>query len=156
VLTVAEFGRTFGTDEACLEELKRRRWGANLERFACPACGHPQGWWLAQRRLVQCAECHHQTSVTAGTVFHGARAALWKRVSAAYQLAQDKKGIAALELAKQVGPPSCLGGLPTSCWKPRQELTTGSRTAVPRTANRKWHRRPTQDRSRVTLAVPAS
>jgi len=103
VLTVAEFGRRFGTDEACLEELKRRRWGADLERFACPACGHPKGWWLSHRRLVECAACHHQTSVTAGTVFHGARAAPWKWLWAAYQLAQDKKGIAAMELAKQVG-----------------------------------------------------
>jgi hypothetical protein len=53
--------------------------------------------------LVKRGERHHQTSVTAGTVFHGVRAALWKWRWAAYQLAQDKKGIAALELAKQVG-----------------------------------------------------
>ena len=103
VLTVAEFGRKFGTDEACREELKRRRWGDHLERFACPACGHTKGWWLPQRELVECGECHHQTSVTAGTVFHGVRTPLWKWLWATYQLAQDKKGIAALELAKQVG-----------------------------------------------------
>ncbi|MBU0637308.1 MAG: transposase [Planctomycetes bacterium] len=78
VLTVAAFVRKFHSDEACLEELKRIRWGANLERFACPECGHAKGWWLARRRLVECSECHKQTSVTAGTVFHGARAALWK------------------------------------------------------------------------------
>ena len=103
VLTVAEFGRKFATQEACLEELKRRRWGPDLERFACPACGHGKGWWLPRRELVECRDCHHQTSVTAGTVFHGARTPLWKWLWAVYQLAQDKKGIAALELAKQVG-----------------------------------------------------
>jgi hypothetical protein len=103
VLTVAEFGRKFGTDEACRAELQRRRWGERLERFTCPACGHPKGWWLPQRDLVECTECHHQTSVTAGTVFHGARTPLWKWLWAAYQLAQDKKGVAAMELAKQVG-----------------------------------------------------
>lgn len=78
VLTVVEFGRKFGTDEACREELKRRRWGEHLERFACPECDHPKGWWLPQRNLVECGDCHHQTSVTAGTVFHGARSPLWK------------------------------------------------------------------------------
>jgi hypothetical protein len=49
------------------------------------------------------SECHRQTSVTAGTVFHGARVPLWKWFWAIYQLAQDKKGIAALTLAKQIG-----------------------------------------------------
>jgi hypothetical protein len=41
--------------------------------------------------------------VTAGTVFHALRTPLWKWFWAVYQLAQDKKGIAALELAKQIG-----------------------------------------------------
>ena len=36
-------------------------------------------------------------------MFHRRRSPLWKWFWAAYQLAQDKKGIAALELAKQIG-----------------------------------------------------
>jgi len=103
VMTVAEFHERFGTQQACLARLKELRWDANLERFSCPACGHAQGWWLPKRELVECRDCHHQVSVTAGTVFHRLRSPLWKWFWAAYQLAQDKKGIAALELAKQIG-----------------------------------------------------
>jgi hypothetical protein len=103
VMDVGSFQRRFGNDEACVEHLKNTRWGANLERFVCPDCGYSKGWWLAKRGLVECGECHHQTSVTAGTVFHGARVSLWKWFWAIYQLAQDKKGIAALALAKQIG-----------------------------------------------------
>lgn len=103
VLTVAQFHQNFGTEEACLAKLRELRWGTNLERFACPACGHRHGWWLPARQLVECRDCHHQTSVTAGTVFHALKTPLWKWFWAAYQLAQDKKGIAALELAKQIG-----------------------------------------------------
>ena len=103
VMDVGTFQWRFGTDEACWEHLRDVRWGADLERFACPDCGHVRGWWLASRRLVECSECHRQTSVTAGTVFHGARVPLWKWFWAIYQLAQDKKGIAALTLAKQIG-----------------------------------------------------
>src|SRR5262245_26336173 len=95
VLTVAEFHERFGTQEGCLARIKELRWGADLERFTCPACGHAQGWWLPRRELVECHECHHQVSVTAGTVFHRLRSPLWKWFWAAYQLAQDKKGIAA-------------------------------------------------------------
>ncbi len=102
VLTVAEFFQQFGTEEACLARIKQLRWGDNLERFVCPACGHARGWWLPTRELVECCNCHHQVSVTAGTVFHAVRTPLVKWFWAAYQLAQDKKGIAALELAKQI------------------------------------------------------
>ena len=110
-MTVGEFHERFGTQEACLGHLRRVRWGTDLERFVCPECGHTHGWWLAKRQLVECAECHRQTSVTAGTVFHGVRSPLWQWFWAVYQLAQDTegdqggspKGIGAIELAKQVG-----------------------------------------------------
>jgi transposase-like protein len=103
VLTVAEFAHRFTDEAACVEHLRNLRWGPDLERFACPRCGHGRGWWLSRRQLVECGECHHQTSVTAGTVFHRLRSPLWKWFWAVYQLAQDKKGVAALELAKQIG-----------------------------------------------------
>lgn len=102
VMNVAEFMAQFGSHQACVEHLRKVRWGQDLARFACPACGHTRGWWLARRELVECCDCHRQTSVTAGTVFHRIRSPLWKWFWAAYQLAQDKKGIAAMELAKQI------------------------------------------------------
>jgi len=102
VMTVAEFFQRFGDEQACCEHLKSVRWGPNLERFRCPQCDHARGWWLAARRLAECCDCHRQTSVTAGTVLHGVRTPLSKWLWAIYQLAQDKKGVAALELAKQV------------------------------------------------------
>ena len=102
VMNVAEFMKRFGKQEDCVDHLRTVRWGRNLEHFACPACGHGNGWWLPRRQLVECRECHRQTSVTAGTVFHRLRSPLWKWFWAAYQLAQDKKGIAAIELGKQI------------------------------------------------------
>jgi hypothetical protein len=102
VLTVHEFHERFGSDENCLAHLRTLRWGRDLERFNCPACGHARGWWLGKRELMECGHCHHQASVTAGTVFHRLRSPLWKWFWAAYQLAQDKKGIAAMELCKQI------------------------------------------------------
>lgn len=102
VMNVAEFWRRYGDEAACVEHLRAVRWGPNLERFTCPACGHAHGWWLPRRQLVECRDCHRQTSVTAGTVFHRVRSPLWKWFWAIYQVAQDKKGIAALELAKQI------------------------------------------------------
>jgi hypothetical protein len=99
---VATFVRCFGDDAACVAHLREKRWGPNLERFVCPACGHERGWWLPTRGLVECRDCHHQTSPTAGTAFHGARVPLWKWFWAMYQEAHSKKGIAAMALAKQI------------------------------------------------------
>lgn len=70
IMTTAQFHWRFGTHEACLAQLKRMRCGENLERFACPACGHEKGWRLDKRQLVECGHCHHQASITVGTIFH--------------------------------------------------------------------------------------
>ncbi len=102
ILDVASFMRRFGDDAACAAYLRKARWGPKLERFVCPDCGHNRGWWLPTRGLVECRECHHQTSPTAGTVFHGARVPLWKWFWAMYQEAHSKKGLAATALAKQI------------------------------------------------------
>lgn len=60
---------------------------------------------------MQCGDCRHQTSVPAGTVFHRVRSPLWKWFWAMYGLAQDKKGVGAIERAKQVGVSYATGRL---------------------------------------------
>ncbi len=99
---VASFMRQFGEQAACTAHLREVRWGENLERFICPDCGHDRGWWLPTRGLVECRDCHHQSSPTSGTIFHGVRVPLWKWFWAMYQEAHSKKGIAAMALAKQI------------------------------------------------------
>ena len=61
---VASFFERFSDDGKCKEFLKETRWGAHLERFICPDCGHTRGWWLPNRELVECRDCHYQTSPT--------------------------------------------------------------------------------------------
>lgn len=102
VMNVSEFMDRYASEEDCVAHLRAVRWGHDLERFVCPSCSHDRGWWLSRRQLVECCACHRQTSVTAGTVFHRIRSPMWKWFWAIYQLAQDKKGIAAIELSKQV------------------------------------------------------
>jgi len=93
-----------------------------------PDCGHPRGWWPADRRLVEGGECHQQTSVTAGTVFHGARVPLWKWFWAIYQPAQDKKDVAALTPAKQIGV--CYGTARRMLLKLRRAMRRGNERYV--------------------------
>jgi len=72
-------------DEASGEYLLAVRWPRG---FVCPACGHERGWRLARRLpMFECAACHRQTSVTAGTAMQRSHLPLTTWFWAAYLMA---------------------------------------------------------------------
>lgn len=54
-------------------------------------------------RLVQCAGCGKQTSLTAGTVFHGTRKPLRAWFKAMFLMSTQKNGTSAMNVKRQVG-----------------------------------------------------
>lgn len=98
-LSLLDFQDRFGSEEQCFDYLVKARWS---EGFVCPRCGNRHAYTLATRKLFQCQACHHQVSVTAGTVFHKLRQPLRKLFLAVYLVATNKKGISALELQRKV------------------------------------------------------
>jgi transposase-like protein len=98
--TIVEFQQRFATEAACLDYLAASRWP---EGFACPGCGERRAWLLERRHLWECAACHLQTSVTAGTVMHGTRTPLRLWFWAAYLVATHHPGISAKQLQRQLG-----------------------------------------------------
>ena len=90
----------FATEAACVTHLAQLRWPAG---FQCPACGHDHGWLLPSRTLYECARCHRQTSVTAGTLFHATKLPLTKWFWAIYWVSSDKGSVSALRLSKLIG-----------------------------------------------------
>jgi transposase-like protein len=99
-LTIVEFQERFATEAACLDYLADSRWP---EGFRCPGCGGRQAWVLERRHLWECAACHLQTSVTAGTVMHKTRTPLRLWFWAAYLVATHHPGISAKQLSRQLG-----------------------------------------------------
>ncbi|SDJ60971.1 IS1595 family transposase [Billgrantia gudaonensis] len=55
------------------------------------------------RGLYQCHRCYHQTSLTAGTIFHATHLPLTIWFLAIYLLTQRKSGISALQLSRELG-----------------------------------------------------
>lgn len=95
------FQRRFPDDDACAAQLASVRWP---EGFRCPACGHRRGWALnAKPWTFECAGCHRQTSITAGTIMHGTKLGLQVWFWAAYLMATHSNGISALQIQKQLG-----------------------------------------------------
>lgn len=99
-LSLPTFMKLYGTEEACFQELFDWRWS---DGFVCPKCGCNQSCQLSTRKLQQCNQCRHQTSITAGTIFSSTKLPLTTWFLGLYFITQDKKGISALELMRRLG-----------------------------------------------------
>jgi len=99
--SLLEFQQRFASEEDCASYLAEQRWP---EGFVCPACGGKRCWALATKAFTfESAQCHKQTSVTAGTVMHGSKLKLTVWFWAAYLMATHSNGISALQLQRQLG-----------------------------------------------------
>ena len=64
-ISIHSFIEKYGSEEQCKNHLFALRWPNG---FHCPYCGHDHYCQLKSRALYQCNQCHHQTSLVAGTV----------------------------------------------------------------------------------------
>jgi len=120
-----EFEQRFSTEEACYAYLVEQRWPGG---FRCPCCGEGGAWRLDRRRRLECKRCGHQTSVTAGTVFHGTRKPLRLWFKAMFLMTCQHAGISARSLRKQLG----LGSYQTAwTWMHRLRSDAGGTRPCP-------------------------
>lgn len=98
-LTLAAFIAKFSSEKACHEYLAKKRWPNG---FVCPSCKGTHAWMLADGKY-ECSHCHKQVSVTAGTVMHRSHVPLTKWFLAFYLVMNDKRGVSAVELRKNIG-----------------------------------------------------
>lgn len=123
--TLMELESRFSTEEDCRTYLASLRWP---EGFVCPRCGHRVAWEKSNH-LLECAACHYQTSVTAGTIFDRTRTPLPIWFRAIWWVVTQKNGASALGLQRILG----LGSYETAwTWfhKIRQAMVTPGRTTL--------------------------
>ena len=101
-LSLTDFFQRYGTKEQCEQALEKARWP---EGFRCPRCGGREAiaFQVGKRPYRQCRDCRHQTSLRAGTIFHGSKLPLAKWFQAMFLMSQSKNSIAALELHRLLG-----------------------------------------------------
>ena len=95
--SLIEFQKAFADEAACAKHLAKQRWP---DGFVCSKCGATDAWYLSNRRLFDCKSCRFQTSVTAGTIFHGTRTPLMKWYWLLYHMAMDKVGVSVCEMQR--------------------------------------------------------
>ena len=103
-MTLPEWIKQFGTDEACQDYLFSQRWP---DGFVCARCQGQKSWKIQRSDrtapLYECATCHYQASVTVGTIFHRTKVPLSLWFLAIFRTAVDKGGISALALSRELG-----------------------------------------------------
>lgn len=98
--TVFDFEARFSSEEACRDFLREAKWP---EGFVCDRCGNRRSYYVAERGLEQCTACKRQISVTARTLFHGARAGLRKWFRAIFEFMSRKHRCNAQDIVRIVG-----------------------------------------------------
>ena len=98
-MNLMEFDLRFHSEQACREYLAKIRWP---EGFRCPHCNNDQAW-ITARNLYHCANCRHDTSLTAGTVFQDTRKPLMMWFRAMWFVTSQKNGASAMALKEALG-----------------------------------------------------
>ena len=87
----------FPTQASCIEYLEKIRWG---DEIRCPYCNATNTAKAKHRH--RCYTCKTSFSVTVGTIFHNTHLPLQKWFLAIMLMLNDKKGIAALQLSRDL------------------------------------------------------
>ncbi|MFD2116680.1 transposase [Paenibacillus yanchengensis] len=92
-----QFLKKFPDENTCYNYFFQLKWPNG---FRCPQCHFPNASKITSRRLpiYQCYQCHHQTTLTAGTILEQTRLPLQKWLAAFFFLSLDQLGVNALQL----------------------------------------------------------
>jgi transposase-like protein len=95
-----EFLLQFKDEESCRQYLFEMRWP---DGFCCPKCNLSVNYWITSQNLIHCSNCGHQTSLTAGTIFHGSRKPLQLWFHVMWWVVAQKTGVSASNMKDFMG-----------------------------------------------------
>jgi len=110
--SLLELFKGYGTETQCAEALCKWRWSSG---FRCPHCGSGRHSDVKTRKLYQCTDCHHQTSLISGTIFEQTKLLLTTWFLAIHLITRAKTGLSALSLMRQNG------GSYNTAWRMKQK-----------------------------------
>jgi transposase-like protein len=89
-------------EERAYETFCKLRWLETEGEPVCPRCGCLNAYRVSTRRKFKCASCHHQFSVTSGTIFASRKLSFADLLGAIVIFANAVKGISALQLSRDL------------------------------------------------------
>ena len=95
-----DFLEQFKDEESCRKYLYDIRWPNG---FICPKCNCTTKYWLTAENMIHCSICEHQSSLTAGTIFHGTRKPLLLWFHIMWWIVAQKTGVSANNMMDFMG-----------------------------------------------------
>ncbi|BAK65343.1 putative transposase for insertion sequence element [Sphingobium sp. SYK-6] len=89
-------------EEKAYETFRAMRWPETDGEAVCPRCGCVETYDIATRRKFKCVACHHQFSVTSGTIFASRKMSFTDLLAAIVIFVNGAKGVAALQLSRDL------------------------------------------------------
>lgn len=88
------------TDDEAFEMFKNMRWKDG--KPICPKCACEDYYFISTRKLFKCKSCHHQYSVTSGTIFADRKLPLQDYLGAIAIYTNGAKGYTMLQLSRDL------------------------------------------------------
>jgi transposase-like protein len=92
---------SMGEDKA-YETFKALRFAETDGEAFCPRCGCTETYDIATRRRFKCVACHHQFSVTSGTIFASRKLSFADLLAAIVLFVNGAKGVSALQVSRDL------------------------------------------------------
>jgi transposase-like protein len=87
--------------EAAAYDLFRKiRWPETDGEAVCPSCGCTESYNITTRRKFKCKGCHHQFSVTSGTLFHSRKLDFVDLLAGICLFVTGSKGMSAVQFSR--------------------------------------------------------
>ena len=89
-------------EDAAYRRFRRLRWPQTDGAPVCPLCGCLDIYDLTTRRRFKCAACHHQFSVTSGTILASRKLSFVDLLGAICLFVNASKGLSAVQLSRDL------------------------------------------------------
>ena len=91
-----------GGEDKAYQTFREMRWTETEGEPVCPKCGCCEAYDISTRRKFKCKACHHQFSVTSGTIFASRKMDFCDLLAAICIFVNAAKGISALQMARDL------------------------------------------------------
>ena len=87
-------------ESAAYDMFRQIRWPETDGKAVCPQCGGLESYNITTRRKFKCKACHHQFSVTSGTILHSRKLDFVDLLAAICLFVTGSKGMSAVQFSR--------------------------------------------------------
>ena len=89
-------------EDVAYQTFCQMRWPETEGEAVCPRCGCTESYGIATRCKFKCVGCHHQFSVTSGTIFASRKLSFTDLLAAIVIFVNGAKGVSALQVSRDL------------------------------------------------------